>query len=228
MYHPDQYEWEQEAAEEERFQERFQEQLRDLSEGPTFAFLARFGDAIQERVDPCKREAQNLVSAGFYGAGLARAAAGIEITVRFFLARPLVQGAFLPDKWAQALANRILNGRAAKDRELLPAILRNWGIDVTSVMLLDGPQLWQTIISRVWPRRNDYLHAGADISASESGVALECLDSVLRDIVEPIAARLGFTRSETGKWSVVLSRFNGDLNPPANYDTDTPFRDVPA
>jgi len=218
-YHPDQHEWEQEAA----LEQFIEEQLRQLSEEPVFAYLAKFGDAIQRRVDTCRSEARALVVAGFYGAALVRAAAGIEITVRFFLARPLVQGAFLSDQWSQVLTSRILNGRAAEDRQLLPAILRNWGLDITSLTLTDGSQVWECIVTRIWPSRNDYVHAGATVTLDDAQAASDCLDQLLAAVVAPIARRLGFTREETDAWSVVLSRFDRHLNPPRRFETASPF-----
>ena len=219
MYHPDEDEWRQDEA----MQDFLDEQLRELTEAPVIAYLAKYGDAIQERVDRCRAESAALVKAGFNGASLARAAAGLEIAVRFFLARPLVQGAFLSDEWAQALANRILNSRAAEDRDLLPAILRNWGIDVTKVLLHSGGQMWEAVIRDIWPARNEYVHKGADISKDVALKALEALETLLREVVAPIARRLRFTLEETGRWSIVLSRFDRQLNPPQEYETASPF-----
>src|SRR5439155_5125938 len=99
MGHPDEDEWRQEAAMTEWFEEQLRAQIRE----PVFAFLARYGDAVQERVDACRNEAAQLRKAGFYGASLVRAAAGIEVAVRFFLVKPLVLGAFLSDEWARLL-----------------------------------------------------------------------------------------------------------------------------
>jgi hypothetical protein len=45
----------------------------------------------------------------------------------------LVQGAFLSDEWAGILTDRILTGRTAEDRKLVPVLLRQWGLDVTKV-----------------------------------------------------------------------------------------------
>jgi hypothetical protein len=70
----------------------------------------------------------------------------------------LLQGAFLSDERAKLLSQKVLNGRTAEDRELLPAILRNWKIDITSITLSDGRQLWETIVTRVWQRLNNYVH----------------------------------------------------------------------
>jgi hypothetical protein len=212
---------EQDAA--ERF---LNEELRRISEEPVFYYLAVNGDAIEERVQRCIDEARRLLTAGHYGAALVRAASGIEVTVRFFLARPLLQGAFLSDDWAKLLSRQVLNGRTAKDRELLPAILQNWAVDVTKLRLSDGGQLWERVVATVWPRRNDYLHKGDDVSEEEAHTSVECLESLLRQVVDPLANRLGFTRDQTGCWSVVKIKNPPefpDLNPPRRHERRNPF-----
>lgn len=221
MGHPDEEEWRQEAAMMEWFEEQLQGQARE----PVFAYLAKYGDSVQARVDSCNDEATGLLAAGFPGAALVRVAAGIEVTVRFFLARPLVLSAFLSDEWAQVLTGKILNGRTTEDRKLLPAILRAWGLDITTIRLNGGAPLWETIVSKVWLRRNDYVHAAASVTDAEAQLALECLRALLSQVVAPIARQLGFTREETGRWSVVLSSHDRDLNPPRHYDTASPFGD---
>lgn len=215
--------------EEEDAMERFiEQQLRQMSESPVIYYLARFGDAIEERVQRCRTEAGELAAAGFHGAALVRSAAAIEITIRFFLARPLVQGAFLSDEWAALLSTKMLNGRTAEDRELLPAILRNWKLDITQVTLADGSKMWDRILTRVWPRRNDYVHAGDAVSENDALLAAECLQAILTQVVSPIAVRLGFTREETGRWSVILSRHDRNINPPTRHETASPFRNSTA
>jgi hypothetical protein len=222
MGHPDEEEWRQEAA----MDEWFDDQLEAQSRQPVFAFLARFGDSIQERVDACINDATRLRAAGFPGAALERAAAGIEITIRFFLAKPLVLGAFLSDEWAEALTKRLIGPRTAEDRGLLPAILRNWSIDLMTLHLSDGSQMWEVVVKRVWDHRNNYVHAAATITDEEASVAIECLEQLLSQVVAPMAHELGFTRDETNRWSVVLSRYDRSLNPPQKYETASPFPDA--
>jgi hypothetical protein len=222
MGHPDEEEWRQEAA----MDEWFDDQLKAQSRQPVFAFLARFGDAVQERVDACIHDATRLRTAGFPGAALVRAAAGIEITIRFFLAKPLVLGAFLSDEWAEALTKRLLGARTAEDRELLPAILRNWGIDLTTLHLSDGSQMWEAVVTGVWKHRNNYVHAAATITDEDASVAIDCLEQLLSQVVAPMANELGFTRDETNRWSVVLSKYDRSLNPPQEYETANPFSDA--
>jgi hypothetical protein len=215
-------EHEQEAAM-EAFRE---EELRRMAEGPVFDYLAVHGDAIEARVKRCRAEAEALTQAGYHGAALTRVASGIEVTIRFFLARPLVQGAFLSEDWAELLSQKVLGGRTAEDRELLPAILRNWKIDITSVKLADGSQAWQQIVTRVWPRRNDYVHKADVASAEDAALGIECLRVLLSRVVDPLATKLGFTREGTGSWSVVAAKNHPDfpnLNPPHRYPRHDPF-----
>jgi hypothetical protein len=102
MHSDDYLDYEREAA----MEAFLEEELRRISEEPVFYYLATYGDAIDGRVRSCLNEAQALAKAGFSGASLARAAAGIEVTIRLFLARPLVQGAFLSDDWAQLISQK--------------------------------------------------------------------------------------------------------------------------
>ena len=218
----DPWEYQQEAA-----MEAFIEgELRRIAEEPVFYYLAAFGDAIEARVKLCLAQAQDLSDSGYYGASLTRAASGIEITIRFFLARPLVQGAFLSDDWAELLSRKVLSGRTAEDRELLPAILRNWKIDITEVKLPDGSQVWERIVTRVWPRRNNYVHKADDASVEDAMLAIECLTALLTQVVDPLAIKLGFTREQTGCWSVVAKKNPPEypnLNPPTTYTRSDPF-----
>jgi hypothetical protein len=214
--------YQQEAA----MDEFLEHELRRISEEPVFFYLAIYGDAIEERVKRCLNQAQALCDSGYPGAALTRAASGIEVTIRFFLARPLVQGAFLSDEWAELLSKKLLRGRTAEDRELLPAILRNWNMDITSIKLLDGSQAWEQIVKKVWPRRNNYVHKADDASNEDAHLAIECLTVLLSQVVDPMAEKLGFSRDQTGCWSVVKAKNTPDfpsLNPPRTFTRQDPF-----
>jgi hypothetical protein len=202
-----------------------EEYLRQISEEPVFYYLSRYGDAIEARVNRCLEQARDLIGAGFHGAGLVRAIVGIEITIRFFLARPLVQGAFLSDDWAQLISQRVIRGRTLVDRELLPAILRNWNIDIVNVRLPDGSQAWDQIL-KLWPLRDSYVHKGDDASFENANLAVDCLEALLSQIVDPLGRRLRFTREETGCWSIVNVQNPPEfpnLNPPRTYRREDPF-----
>jgi len=116
-------------------------ELERLSKEAAFNFLAHNGDAIEARVRQCLADANALRDIGFAAASLVSAVVGIEVTIRFFLLQPLLQGAFLSREWAALLTQRIIRPRSAEDRDLLPAILRNWGVDITRFTLPSGEQL---------------------------------------------------------------------------------------
>jgi hypothetical protein len=218
----DYHSYQQEAA----MEAFLEEELRRIAEEPVFVYLVVHGDAIEARVKRCLAQAQALNDSGYHGAALTRAASGIEVTIRFFLARPLVQGAFLSEDWAELLSQKLLSGRTAEDRELLPAILRNWKIDITKVKLANGAQAWEQIVKRVWPRRNDYVHKADDASAEDVMLAIECLTTLLSQVVDPLATKLGFTREQTGCWSVVAAKNPPEypnLNPPRKQPRRDPF-----
>lgn len=216
-------EYEREAA----LDKFLEEELQRIAQEPVFRYLATNGDAIEERVRRCHEQAQSLNDAGHYGAALVRAATGMEVTIRFFLVRPLVQGAFLSDDWAQLISKKILKGRAADDRDILPAILRNWNIDITSVKLSNGSQAWEQIKKKVWPLRDEYLHKADDISHEDAKLSIDCLEALLSKLVNPLAQKLGFTREQTGCWSEVNVQNPPEfpeLNPPRKYPRCDPFQ----
>jgi len=222
MFWHDYNEYQQEAA----MEEFLEEELRRISEEPVFYYLAAFGDAIENRVKRCIEQAEALLANRYPGAALTRAATGIEIAIRFFLARPLVQGAFLSDEWAELLSRKVLSGRTAEDRELLPAILRNWRMDITQVKLSDGSQVWEQIKNRILPSRNDYVHKADNASIEDARLAIECLTTMLTQVVDPLATKLGFTREQTGCWSVINAKNppnHPNLNPPRTFTRRDPF-----
>jgi len=146
-------------------------ELQRLAEEPVFLYLASFGDEIEMRVNRCLAQAQALCKSGYYGASLTRAVTGIEITIRFFLVQPLLQGAFLSDDWAYLLSKKIFANRIAEDRKLLPAILRNWKIDITNVKLSDGSQAWEQFVSKILPHRDNYVHKADDTPEEDALLA---------------------------------------------------------
>ena len=221
------------------FTEAVEEYLKGLQEGPVLDYLARNGDAIEQRVGECINRAEQLLAGGFPGAALASALTAIELTIRFFLVRPLLHGAFMSDEWADILVERIVASGArgpTVDRELLPAILRNWRIDITALRTESGALVWHELQrpGGLVDLRNKYVHQGEDVHPSVADLAVHCSTRLLRGVVDPLAERLGFTRAETGVWSIIKRKPPGDLGPeeqrvylefnrPIEYERSNPF-----
>ena len=119
-------------------QEQYEEDLiraalQNIQTDTVKTYLGSNGDAIDKRINALLSEAKQLLESGHPGPALVLAGTALEITTRFMLLRPLVQGAFLSDRWAAILAEDFAKGRGADDRKVLPAILQERGIDVAKV-----------------------------------------------------------------------------------------------
>lgn len=191
----DRYYYEQEAA----MEAFLEESLRNISEENVRWYLGTYGDAIEERVKECLRQAKELHDQKYYGPSIILSTTANEIIIRYMLLRPLVQGAFLSDEWAEILSKRVATGRSSEDREILPAILKQWEIDITSIKLSNAASLWESIL-RLWRKRNEFIHIGEPISYEDAQTAMECVETLLNEVVLPISINLGFTLKTTGKW----------------------------
>lgn len=198
-------------------EEELKHALREISEGSVAEYLGTYGDAVEARVRFCLQQAEQLRSDGHWGPSVTVSVTAIELAIRFLLVRPLVQGAFLSDEWADVLASRIAKGRAADDRNLLPAILRKWGIEITERSLPSGEPLWQTMREEVWPKRNDHVHKASPVEEQDAVTALQCAESFV-ELVWEMAGRLGFTLTTTGKWCEIVQQQRT-----RRYQRESPF-----
>jgi len=110
----------------------------------------------------------------------------IEVTIRYFILKPLVQGVFLSDEWAEVLTKRIVSGKADRDREILPSILRFYELDINNIRLPSGEPVWQVLKGRIWDARNNYVHRGDPVAGelSAEGIkAATCMKKLANDVL---------------------------------------------
>jgi hypothetical protein len=106
------------------------------------------------------------------------------------------------------LAERIVSGRSADDRKILPKLLLRWEIDMMAIALPGGVPLWVSLTDRtsgVLAKRNRVVHDGEEASQPEVILAINCARTVLSDIVYRLSSKLGFTLKTTGCWSEIRS-----------------------
>lgn len=197
------------------------ESLREISEDNIRHYLGSYGDAIEERIAECLKQGEELLNLNYYGQSITNAFTAIELIIRYLLVRPLVQGAFLSDEWSEILSKRIATGRSAEDRKLLPAILKLWGVDITSLQLSNSDELWASI-SHLWERRNTFVHAGENITKTEAVTAIACAKTLLNQTVYPLATKLGFTLETTGKWHRI-EKVSANGNHESSFAPRNPF-----
>jgi hypothetical protein len=179
----------------------FQEGLKSQAKEAVKSYLGRYGDAVDQRVLACITEAKVLLQHGHFGPSLCAAAIAVELMIRFMLFRPLIQGAFLSDEWAGILTDRIVTGQTAKDRELVPAVLRQWGLDVTQVRGSTSKRpVWEYTVSQLFPSRHNYVHRYDPVPESTAVISVECAEAFRYEIVGALAKQIGFSLDLTGKW----------------------------
>jgi hypothetical protein len=159
----------------EELRKGFAEDLKNQSQEAVKGYLARHGDAVDQRVLGSISEGRALHSAGHPGPAICTAAIAIELMIRFMLVRPLIQGAFLSDQWAEILTNRVATGRTADDRELVPAVLRQWGLDITQIRTSSSKSpVWEFTIGQLFPTRHLYVHRYDPVEPDCAAIGLEC------------------------------------------------------
>jgi hypothetical protein len=126
--------------------------------------------------------------------------------VRFLLIRPLIQAAFLDEDWAYLLTQRITSGPSIHDRNILPEILRYHDIDVTSVKLSTGSEVWQIVTKVIYPKRNRIVHHGESATLEEAETAVKCAVLLRENVVLPLAKKLGFTLETTDCWHQIKTK----------------------
>ncbi|MBW2341358.1 MAG: hypothetical protein JRF50_13625 [Deltaproteobacteria bacterium] len=198
-------------AMEEEYREKYEAELIDkaIAELPIDNirfYLGTYGDAIEARVKKCLDQANQLIKDKNFGSALVISVTGIEIIFRFFILRPLVEGAFLSDELAGILIQRILPGQTARDRELLPMITKHWNIPLTDLKLSNDKKLWHTLRSEMLPKRNAVVHKADDVEEKYPLCAIECASVLLKEVVVPMAKNFGLTWPETGVWHKIDHR----------------------
>jgi hypothetical protein len=172
-----------------------------LHEESVWSYLGVYGDAIAGRIKRLTDTAIALHVSGFYGPSITVSATAIEIMIAYFCVRPMVEGAFVSETWAECLAGWVVGTRPKDQRKILVGILRIWNIDVEKILLDDKKPLWATIHSEVFEPWNQFVHRGDDVSKEHSQLGLTCAELFQKEIIAKIAERLGFTLSKTGCWA---------------------------
>lgn len=210
-----------EAAESE-----FWEKLpQDLHEQAVRDYLGSNGDAIDRRVQKLIGLADALYKSGQHGPSIVASVIALEVMIHYFCVRPIVVGAILSDLVASEVSKRIVGSRSSDQRQMLSAVLRPWGIELSQLLLPDLQPLWDRIQTTVIKKRDGFMHRGDEVTDGEAELALQCVRSFCEQVVLGLANRLGFTLQKTGCWSKIVdeARPPGYLGGQRGYTTVDPF-----
>ena len=167
-------------------------------------YLGVHGDAIDKKLDRLQKTANEFIKQGVYDFALVVTGTALEIIIKYFCVKPLVEGAFLSELWASELAKRLIDIRIAENRGLFVKILKNWGIDVDKIEVTPGKKLWGTITGPVLTNRNKVIHRGDPMKREEAEVGFNCLIAMRKEVVGGIAKHFDFTLDKTGCWHKVI------------------------
>ena len=193
----DEMEAQAEAAREEYERELGEQTLAGIKENAINYYFFYYGDDIEQRIQSRIYAAKELAKTGFNGESLTNSIIAIELTIRWFLLRPLCEAAFMSEEVADILVQRLLpKRRTGADREILPKILDEWGSDLNSLRLTDGGELWEKLTTEYFPARNAFIHRGEPV---ERAAAVGAADAAERLLAEAIRIVTPFTgRGENG------------------------------
>jgi len=214
---PDNY-YEEEYWEEIGRQEEIAAAIKNLSEEPIREFLGTYGDAIDARLDDTLAIARYASQGGFPRYAVVGAVTAIELIMRYMLVRPLLQGAFLSDSWAKILAKHITQRRTAQERDLLPSVLGMYDIKIDDLKLSDGSALWKTFVTKIVPKRNAIMHDGDNATPDEAKLALECANTLRKDVVAQIAKKMDFDLANNGAWHKHINAEGCYHNPASPFE----------
>jgi hypothetical protein len=87
-----------------------------------------------------------------------------------------------------------------EDRRLIPAVLRQWGLDVTAVKMRSSKPVWEFVVDQLFPIRNKFVHQYEAVAPEFAKDAIECAEVFRCEVVGAVARVLGFTLDVTSKW----------------------------
>ena len=167
-------------------------------------YLATFGDAWEARIRKLIEEAKVLSQSGHSGPSLVLCATSLELTVRYFVLKPLIAGTFLKDTWVDLLVDKLVPGQSRRDRDLLRPIADEYGIDFNAIVMSDNRVAWSFYESEVIPKRNNFIHKGAPVSPELSARAVECAEALFSNLLTIVATKFELSWAETGVWHQVV------------------------
>ncbi len=220
----EQMQMEEEAqAQEEYEKELIETAIKEFPEENVRSYLGKNGDAIEERVNKCLSEADELLKNNHPGLALVVTVTAIEIIFKYFILRPLFEGTVLTDKLAGILIPRLLPGQAGRCCELLPVVAGSWGIPLTDIKLSNDNSLWDTVKSKVLPERNAVVHMAEEVTGESTLLAIECANILMKVVVAKMAKKFGLSWHESGVWH----QYNNKTERGAitgSYEPSDPFK----
>jgi hypothetical protein len=79
-------------------------------------------------------------------------------------------------------------------------MLEMYGVKLDDLKLSDNAPLWETLIKKIFPKRNAIVHEGDNTTPEEADLALECANTLRKEVVSQIAKKMSFDLGKNGAW----------------------------
>lgn len=186
-------------------------------------YLGTYGDAIEKRVNKCINDAKELMKMPYYGSALVRAVTAIEVIIRYYILKPLLEGTFLSDQLSRILIKKMLPNRSYSDRNLLIVLTKHWDIPLANLKLSNDRELWNTFLTEIIPKRNNIIHKADEIEEQDATNTIECVELFMKEVIAPLAKKFGFGWPESGQWCKFAETDNQGVTKYINFKPKDPF-----
>lgn len=170
------------SEEEARMEEGFLEGIDNIFIEMTGMHLRKQLEDYLPKIKQAKKDAIKQGDSQNYNISLILSCVALEIFVKQIIIKPLAQGAFYYEEWADLLANKVGSGNAGNDREIFCKVLKTIKYDVNSI------KIKEKTFSDSWKHgadlRNRVMHEYIEISKADAEMAIMCV-GILFDKVLP-------------------------------------------
>ena len=117
------------------FEERILSDIDDMFKETTSFILKKHLNDYMTKILCAKEDARKQKEQNNLKISLVLNVVSIEIFIRQLVIKPLAQGAFYYEEWAELLASKIGTGNAGKDREIISKVLKTINFDISKIKI---------------------------------------------------------------------------------------------
>jgi len=115
----------------------------------------------------------------------------MEIILKYFILQSLFEGIFLNGKLSKILLENILPRQLNRCFKLVESALKQWNIPITDLKLSNGNKLFDTLKCDILDKRNKFVHKAEEVPKEIPSIAIESIDILMKDVVIPVAKKVG-------------------------------------
>lgn len=169
------------SEEEARMEDGFLEGIDHIFIEMTGMHLRKQLEDYLPKIKHAKKDAIEQADSRNYNIALILSCVSLEIFVRQIIIKPLAQGAFYYEEWADLLANKIGSGNAGNDREIFCKVLKTIKYDINSIII--NSKTFSDGWKHVADLRNKVMHDYIEITKVDAEMAIMCVEILFEKVL---------------------------------------------